>query len=179
ESRFMARDNNRGMVEAANAGEKIEETNQSMRSNFLSMIVLISMEAVFLLVMAKLKGHQKQITGLAFSELHGVLVSSGVDALERRAVKLDRRADALDRRFNALERRLDALGRRVQNHAKSQRSSTDAAFHAGTPPRDVIDKVNANALNRSIGFDNHVRGKLLLMAWMGRNADIKDGVSVK
>ncbi|GJW87027.1 hypothetical protein Tco_0162367, partial [Tanacetum coccineum] len=99
-------------------------------------------------VMAKLKGHQKQITGLAFSELHGVLVSSGVDALERCAVELDRRADALDRRSNALERRLDVLGRRDRDHAKSQRllrkllrSSTDATFHAGTPPRDVIDKV--------------------------------------
>ncbi|GJY26167.1 hypothetical protein Tco_0400893 [Tanacetum coccineum] len=72
-------------------------------------------------VMTKLKGHQKRITGLAFSELHGVLVSSGVDALERRAIELDRRADALDLRSNALEQRLDVLGRRVQNHAKYQR----------------------------------------------------------
>ncbi|GJX62255.1 hypothetical protein Tco_0295155 [Tanacetum coccineum] len=53
--------------------------------------------------------------------------------------------------------------------------------------------VSANALNRSIGFDNPVRGLnplgppcqtdiLWLIAvdgWMGRNADIKDGVSVK
>nr|GEX03548.1 dolichyl-diphosphooligosaccharide--protein glycosyltransferase subunit 2-like [Tanacetum cinerariifolium] len=32
-------------------------------------------------VMAKLKGHQKRITGLAFSKLLGVLVSSGADAM--------------------------------------------------------------------------------------------------
>ncbi|GJV71491.1 putative ribonuclease H-like domain-containing protein [Tanacetum coccineum] len=57
----------------------------------------------------------------------------------------------------------------------------------------LLIKVNANALNRSIGFDNPVRGLnplgppcqtdiLWLIAvdgWMGRNADIKDGVSVK
>lgn len=38
------------------------------------------LDALFIQVKIKLKGHQKRITGLAFSNVQNVLVSSGADS---------------------------------------------------------------------------------------------------
>ena len=49
---------------------------------------LTSLASVFHQVKSKLKGHQKRITGLAFSTALNILVSSGADAQVRYALRL-------------------------------------------------------------------------------------------
>lgn len=52
----------------------------NLLSELLAYGLLTNLHALFSQVKTKLKGHQKRITGLAFSHIQNVLVSSGADS---------------------------------------------------------------------------------------------------